>query len=169
MFRKLFSKNKKEPISKFDEILNQNNFLNQNLNQDSFKQLLIHLTKDASEINNPIHKKYKEETTQLIESQYPYFKEILTSYFTSQKYEEFLTQFEKNCNIKTEVPMSKMTFLIYWIQIIKKLNREINASHKQELSDRLKTFEKTFHYLVGKAEEQVKKESIERQKAYRTK
>ncbi len=162
MFKKIF-KIKKKSIYKIDDLLNQNTFLNLEIQPDFFSALLELHTKDINDHRNPLHINFNLIINQLVDAQIPLFENILAANFSSEALDGFITYFEQNIKIKVVIPAANMYFISYWFQVLKKLNDEVvMSSLNDDLIKRFKSFYNKFENLARYEYEQLSNENRNR-------
>jgi len=163
MFKKFF-KIKKKSISEIDDLLNQNTFLNIEIQPDFFSLLLKLHTKDINDPKNPLHINFNISISQLVDNQIPLFENILAANFSSEALDGFMTFFEKNIKAKVIIPVANMYFISYWFQILKKLNDEVitSSSLNSEIIKRFKSFYNKFENIARYEYEQLANENRNR-------
>jgi len=162
MFKKIF-KIKKKSISDIDDLLNQNTFLNIEIQHDFFSALLKLHTKDINDPRNSLHINFNNNINQLVDNQIPLFENILAANLSSESIDGFMTYFEKNIKTKVKIPVAGMYFISYWFPILKKLNDEvIDSSLNDDIIKRFKSFYNKFENLARYEYEQLSTENRNR-------
>jgi hypothetical protein len=138
IFKKLFSgkvSSFETEMAEQNALMNENNFLNDDIKFDFYEKLL-QITLKSADKNNPAYPRLFDAVNKANYALIEYFGKVLKSGLSQESLDTFCNKHEEILNNKYEFPVINGLLSTYWYQIIKKLLEETRKSDNVELKQR---------------------------------